>query len=407
MQKMNKKKAKQMVKKKFRKKLLEDNLNNIKRKSLGLKRKSENAKKSLRNIKIDNLTDQFTLREIEIPSIDLYQKNEKNEKKKTIHLQQSNSKTSLFNNSYRKKKAKKFSMKKSLIMNNIKNQNKNVSLRNIDFPKTLKYLHKRNSLSNFRNISSKSKNSKLFLHEEYSHFGTLKHGERKNNLKKNLEDENPSFINKIKKNYISEKIQKNLQNVNVNVNLNFRINQKTTNIKTKVNKFTFKNKLAKSNIFENKKIKKSAKKLKTEKKMQIDLLNSYNPRKSRIYNKSSKAQFPLKKKVSKIEPYKNYYLRPLLQEIKLYLEKSPNFKLENTKVLKHFFENFSKFQYITKLKLKAKSFIFPININLDYFSNKIKSKKFLVLDMDETLIFSSSVKINDFSIKIKPKKNVI
>ena len=426
---MNKKKAKEIVKKKFRKKLLEDNLNNIRRKSESFKRNAQNVRISLKNIKLPtNLTDQFTLRDIEIPSIDLYKKKKEKKSEKKINQKNSHSKTSLFNQSYSRKKNLGIHLKKkSLIMKNIKNQNKNASLRNINIPTPKNFqLHKRNSLSNCRNHSLKSKNSQIFLNEEYTNFGSIpvleKNFDKKNNFKNNLDNnsnisnrsERKNFSNRLEKNCINNKVEKNLQNVNVNVNLNFRINQKLSNIKNNINQFTFKNKLSKDNIVEKKKIKKSVKKLKFEKKEKKNKkLELFVSRKSRLYNKSNiiynnKNTLKKKEKV-RDKIYKNYYLKPLLEDIKLFLGKEKNknnFKLENSIVLKHFFENYKKFQYMNKLKLKNKNFIFPININLEYFSHKIKSKKYLVLDMDETLIYSSRHRINETSIKILQKKNV-
>ena len=92
----------------------------------------------------------------------------------------------------------------------------------------------------------------------------------------------------------------------------------------------------------------------------------------------------------------SYYQKNILNSIKNYITKN---KKDN--FFSHFKKNFENFQILNKYEINKRTFIYPLNINLSFFNHKIKKKRYLILDMDETLIHSSSKKLNDSSIKIE------
>lgn len=260
---------------------------------------------------------------------------------------------------------------------NKKNHSRNISL-------DIKKFKFRNSISNkTANVSKRTSisNNKNLKNE---------------NIYKNFVKRKIDFVTKNSERGVilnTREIEKNSKSdLNLNLNLNVKLDQKIINFKSKLNKLFMKNCDSSLNSYSNN----IYKKISRENVLKNNSRSFLHNKKKVL--KKNKSNILKKKIIDKINKnnINNYLIKDLIISINNYLLKN-----KKDKYIQSLKKNYTKLQKLKKYNLKNHKFIYSLNLNISLLKHKIEKKRYLILDLDETLIFSSKRRISSKSIFIE------
>ena len=248
---------------------------------------------------------------------------------------------------------------------------------------------KRTSISNKRNMNLDNKKNiyKNFVKRKIDFLVKNNDNDKEGIILKKIlvKNEKNDF-----KNYSKRK-----NDLNLNVNLNVKLDQKIINFKSKINKLFLKNCNTTLNSYSNNIYKKISREniSKNNSRSFLNYKRDIKKNKS-IIIKKNKQNSKINKKITN-----NYLIKDLIISINNYLLKN-----KKDKYITFLKKTYQKLQKLKKYNLVNHKFIFSLNLNINLLKHKIEKKRYLILDLDETLIFSSRRKISSKSIFIE--KNV-